>query len=928
MARINIPAPISTYKDLGTVELAKLARNQYIEGYGAANEFRNSVSNMQSLEQDDHIKNRLSDQYTNMLDTYADRGDYETLGLAINKSANQFVRDYKPVETSFNNRVTYQEKLQKAYEKGDINANTFNGMLQMSDYGYSGIQYGEDGSLDENSIYSGTNFYNDVDITEKINDRLKEVKPFIRQNLGTDIPYNENMEITTANGLRGEPKFWVTTKSKTVQIPDNIIQMVVNDVMQDPDVQASMAQQIQLDTYMLGEINPETQQPVAMDYINKLIASEDIKAEEIGPLLEQVGPLQALQNIMFQDAMSRETQMAIGTFGGVRQSSSGRKVRYDQVWKTNNDNKLKKANEISDDDLAYDVTMNIKPFSNSYDDVLNKRNNSVNLLKTNLGIVTGHLNQDPDKIEYDNQGNEIFGSGGLGLELEDMNTSGVINAAESQIDAWRSATAQMNTPKLDYTGWRSLGNHSTQKKDESVDTYLARLDSEYAAYASDVETKRQIGYKYLSDVSAANDLDFDKYNSTMYQLSTYLTDYDVYETKINNPVKNLNVPNSNYGNNLTYPEYVEGRGKQLNAASFDSPSYSSNIKLSGADWVAAYNKMLADNPEIQQNNPQLKPVEYVTELPSDLFKGGIFESFAFAGNQNSNLQDYSNYLANHINTKYNLQGTAGQVGGIVMADGLGSMAWAGETFEQYRHDNQFAFQQQFEGWHSDLNDELSNLENKFNAEYSSASIPISAAVITNFGAQYETASIVNKQIKDFFKDETMPSNWSVRDASGQSDLKFESGFINSSKDNESNHFGYNVQYKIIENQTGVLNTALGDEGPMIYVPIKITNSPSASDGNVTDHKGKVFNMLVPAHYFNMPALQEYVNGPEMEINTLWNHGVFNRVSTWSPQQFSNVTFIYDRSGSGKDQVKIGEEYHDKGKGLSILVQNLINKRGK
>ena len=82
MARINIPAPISTYKDLGTVELAKLARNQYIEGYGAANEFRNSVSNMQSLEQDDHIKNRLSDQYTNMLDTYADRGDYETLGLA------------------------------------------------------------------------------------------------------------------------------------------------------------------------------------------------------------------------------------------------------------------------------------------------------------------------------------------------------------------------------------------------------------------------------------------------------------------------------------------------------------------------------------------------------------------------------------------------------------------------------------------------------------------------------------------------------------------------------------------------------------------------------------------------------------------------------------------------------------------------------
>ena len=174
----------------------------------------------------------------------------------------------------------------------------------------------------------------------------------------------------------------------------------------------------------------------------------------------------------------------------------------------------------------------------------------------------------------------------------------------------------------------------------------------------------------------------------------------------------------------------------------------------------------------------------------------------------------------------------------------------------------------------------------------------------------------------------MPSNWSVRDANGQSDLGFEDGFINSNQKNASNHFGYNVQYKVIENQAGVLNTALGDEGPMIYVPIKITNSPPKGSEGITDHKGKVFNMLVPAHYFDMPALTEYVNGPEMEVNTLWNHGMFNRVDSWSPRQFSNVTFIYDRSGSGKDQVKIGEEYHDKGKGLAILVQNMINQRGK
>lgn len=412
-------------------------------------------------------------------------------------------------------------------------------MLQMSDYGYSGIQYGEDGSLLENSIYSGVNFYNDVDITEKIIERMKAVKPFIRQNLGTDIPYNENMEITTASGARGEPKFWVTTKSKTVQIPDNVIQMVVNDVMQDPDVQASLAQQIQLDTYMLDEINPETQQPFAMDYINKLVASEDIKAEEIGPLLEQVGPLQALQNIMFQDAINRETQLAIGTYGGVRESSTGSKVRYDQVWKTNNANKLKKANDIAEDDLSYDVSMNIKPFSNSYKDLINKRENSVNLIKDNLGLVTNHLNQIQENIEKDANGNEIFGSGGTGLDIDNMNNNGLIMAAESEVDAWRTATAKMNTPKLDYTSWRNQGNYSAQKENESQESYLARLDDEYAVYSTKIDNQRLVGYTHLNNVAAANDLDFDKYNSIMHQIGTYLTDYDVFTAKVNNPIKIL-----------------------------------------------------------------------------------------------------------------------------------------------------------------------------------------------------------------------------------------------------------------------------------------------------------------------------------------------------------------------------------------------------
>ena len=63
----------------------------------------------------------------------------------------------------------------------------------------------------------------------------------------------------------------------------------------------------------------------------------------------------------------------------------------------------------------------------------------------------------------------------------------------------------------------------------------------------------------------------------------------------------------------------------------------------------------------------------------------------------------------------------------------------------------------------------------------------------------------------------------------------------------------------------------------------------------------------------------------MEVNSQWNAGVYSGLKdTWSPTQYSNVTFDY--SGNGK--VFIDGEEHSKEKGLSILVQNLINKNNR
>lgn len=920
MARINIPKPISTYRDLGTVELAKLARNQYIEGYSAADEFSNSVHNMQSLSKDDHLKNKLSNEYTQMLEGWSDRGDYETLGIAINKGANQFVRDYSPIEQSVKSRTEYQERLQKAYEDGNINSRTLRDRLAQSDYMYQGIQYGEDGSLDQQSVYSGKQFYNDVDITEKVIERMKSIKPFIRENLGTEVPYNENMEITTTQGLRGEPKYWVTTKGKTSQIPDNIIQMVVNDVMSDPDVSASLAQQVELDTYQLGETDPTTGNSRALDYITKLINKGDVKQEEIAPIVEQMGPLVALQNLLYQDAVNRETQLAIGSYGGVRQQSYGQTIEIDDLYELNYKAKIDKAKKITtsaDDELSYSATVSTKALTTTFEEGEEMLENEIKSMKSNLSKVSQHLNVNPDNIQYDDQGNEIP-SKGEGLAVGDMDPRQIYESANQLVDAWRTASAKANIIPLDYMGWRNSGKVPSQGEEEGQDEYLARLDEAYNGYVNNLKTQSQAGLTYLQNTAAINDLDVGQFNSLMEVLSSNATTYDVIDSKLYGNIDGLSVPNTEgYGNNLSVADFKDIRGNQLLGAEMGHEN--SDLKISGQDIVDAYNYMAANDMlklEMEGERDLPKSISHLGELPEMFYSGNIFESFAFAGNSNENIHGLIGALAEIK------RGQGYKVAGTYQR-GTGEYTWAGVD-NGYRFDEgnqQYSFNLGIQEFINQLNDDTKLTKDKFKEQYAnSEDVMLESFVITNFGSNYETSSIAKNELVDFFKGNAIPPNFSIREAQGQSpNLEFEGGFINS-ENGESNHFGYNVEYNILEDQMGVLNVQLGDDGVNVYVPIKITNSPP-SNSNATDHKGKVFNMLIPTKNFNLPALSQYVNSAEMEINTLWNMGVANRNTTWSPKRYSNVTFNYNN-----ETVVINGEEHSKQKGLSILVQNELNRR--
>ena len=341
------------------------------------------------------------------------------------------------------------------------------------------------------------------------------------------------------------------------------------------------------------------------------------------------------------------------------------------------------------------------------------------------------------------------------------------------------------------------------------------------------------------------------------------------------------------------------------------------MHITGQDVVDAYNWLASSGALMleMEGQPTLpSSISNPIELPDMFFEGNIF----------ANVWDITGNSRN-----MNIHGLIQGIAKIKQQQGFKVYPTYQETLGDWQwsyakddlNNRQSSFNTGVKGIIEQLQGDKASVNTDFSEHFSKTPITMEAAILTNFGSRHETTSIVNEQLKDFFKDNVIPSHWALRDAQGASPLQgWGDGYLNSETTNKSkNHFSGTVEYDIIENQVGVLNMALGDDGAMLYVPIKIKTGPQ---------KGKVYNYLVPAHYMNLPALSEYINSPEYEVNTQWNAGVQIRTDEWSPSQYSNVTFKYDRSGGGRDEVIIDGEIHSKQKGLSILVQNLINKRGR
>ena len=245
MSRYKLKNYQSVYRDPGSVAINTLQRQRFQQAFNADDALAGAVDQMTAADfaGDQALKADLENRTRQELQNRAGRGDYETMGMDIAKNARQFEKEYSPIASNAKKYAAYKQRLQEAYEKGPenggINEETYRRSLAKSVFGYEGLQKSADGTIDDDSFFSGYNFVKDVDIQARMSDLMKDMAV---------EKYGEESKVISQDG-----NYYITQGGSYERIPDSDVAAVFNNLMSDPDVSAALRQRAELRTFDKGD---------------------------------------------------------------------------------------------------------------------------------------------------------------------------------------------------------------------------------------------------------------------------------------------------------------------------------------------------------------------------------------------------------------------------------------------------------------------------------------------------------------------------------------------------------------------------------------------------------------------------------------------------------------------------------------------------
>tara|TARA_R110000765_G_scaffold97337_1_gene183094 strand:- start:1541 stop:4198 length:2658 start_codon:yes stop_codon:yes gene_type:complete len=353
MARTKLPAYTSVYKDPGSVAINTELRRRYASSFQNDDALTGAVDGMVNaqFEGDQMLKDDLSSRYNNNLRERSRRGDYETMGQTITRDSRQFVKEYSPIKQNYETVQAYQLRLQEAYKEGKIDEETYRRSFAMSAHGYKGLQQNEDGSINDQSFFSGYNFVDDQNISKLMDDAMQG---YAAHEGGSDIQ---------RVGQGPDAMYKMRVGNKWEIVPQSDVETMFNDVVSDPSVRAYLNQKADLRTFDISD--EELQKQLSLNLygdpdnvedkglygmINDLVSQgKDEEAEAYKKIVEQQESLlhgsgvESPEELINMRKKAAHKQVVDSELGRERNAALTKYVRdnrwvtsiqeYDDVWK-------------------------------------------------------------------------------------------------------------------------------------------------------------------------------------------------------------------------------------------------------------------------------------------------------------------------------------------------------------------------------------------------------------------------------------------------------------------------------------------------------------------------------------------------------------------------------------------------------------------
>ena len=385
MARYSLKPYQSTYVDPKSAEINNQLRQNFEASFNSDDALAGAVDEMDAagFAGDQALLKELEGSTREALEQRASRGDYETMGMDVAKSARSFTKGYAPIKQNHAAQQAYRASIKEAYEKGvgkpgGIDAETYQKAMAMSTKDYDGLQKNEDGSIDEGSFFSGRTLVGDVDISARMSEYMEDFAAEKggqtrtlqgQKRMGPDgVPFDDP-EGATYQIKIGE-------KWETVSEAD--VAEAFRNVTSQPDVQAALQQKADLRTFNMtdedlrqnllldldGDINDEEDEGLRGALAEAVEKGKTKEAAALQAMIDQKEGLlgeagiesteeemelrrqNARQEVM-RGEMSREGNAAISKYGYTNVYSEYEE-KYDKKWLQDRKASLDAKNFIPD----------------------------------------------------------------------------------------------------------------------------------------------------------------------------------------------------------------------------------------------------------------------------------------------------------------------------------------------------------------------------------------------------------------------------------------------------------------------------------------------------------------------------------------------------------------------------------------------------